>query len=146
MGTAVSGSHRPESQPMWRGTWPLLIAVVLGVVASAAVATIRVKADGAETAEAMAERYYGDARKAPIIRAANKLDDTQQPSAGAFLKIPGPTIHTATNNETLQKVADRFLSGVAGRGQRSRHRCADQSGAGADGLCRNRSPHQQPQR
>ena len=112
MGIAVSGLHRTESVPATRrGAWPLLAAVALGVVASATFATIRVKADGTETVEAIAERYYGDARKALIIRAANKLDDAGQPTAGAFLKVPGPTIHTATTGETLQKVADRFLSG-----------------------------------
>ncbi len=113
MGTPVSrlsGSDAPATTSR-RGAWPLLVAVVVGVVASATFATIRVKADGAETVEAMAERYYGDARKASIIRGANKIDDSAQAAAGTFLKIPGPTIHTATAGETLQKVADRFLSG-----------------------------------
>jgi LysM repeat protein len=73
-------------------------------------ATIRVKVQG-ESVEALAERYYGDMRKAAIIRAANKMEDGDQPADGVFMKIPGPTVHTVTAGETLQKVADRFLSG-----------------------------------
>lgn len=93
--------------------WPLFVAVAIGVVATASLATIRVKVDG-DSVESLAERYYGDMRRAAIIRAANKIEDGQQPANGAFLKIPGPTIHTVMPNETLQKVADRFLSGEGG--------------------------------
>jgi LysM repeat protein len=85
-----------------------IVAVVL--VGGSSLATIRVKTTG-ETVEVLAERHYGDARKAPLIRAANKIEEGQQPASGVFLKIPGPTIHTVMANETLQKVADRFLSG-----------------------------------
>jgi LysM repeat protein len=110
--TEETTSASPASSTPLRA-WPLFVAVALGVVvaATAAWATMRVKAEPGETAEAIAERYYGDATRAAIIRAANKLDETQQPTAGTFLKIPGPTIHTTTSGETLQKVADRFLSG-----------------------------------
>jgi LysM repeat protein len=93
--------------------WPLFAAVAIAVVATASLATIRVKVEG-DSVESLAERYYGDMRKAAIIRAANKIEDGQQPANGAFLKIPGPTIHTVMPNETLQKVADRFLSGEGG--------------------------------
>lgn len=95
-----------------KGAWLLVLAAIIGV-AAAAVATIRVKVE-AESVEAMAERYYGDARMAAVIRAANKLGDGEQPADGAFIKLPGPTVHTVTSNETLQKVADRFLSGEGG--------------------------------
>ena len=93
-----------------KNLWPLLLVVAIAVVASASLATIRVKVQG-ESVEALAERYYGDMRRAAVIRAANKLDDGDQPADGAFVKIPGPTVHTVTAGETLQKVADRFLSG-----------------------------------
>jgi hypothetical protein len=85
-----------------------IVAVVL--VGASSRATIRVKSTG-ETVEVLAERHYGDPRKAVLIRAANKIEEGQQPESGAFVKIPGPTIHTVMPNETLQKVADRFLSG-----------------------------------
>ncbi len=93
-----------------KNLWPLLLVVAIAVVASASLATIRVKVQG-ESVEALAERYYGDMRRAAVIRAANKLEDGGQPADGAFVKIPGPTVHTVTAGETLQKVADRFLSG-----------------------------------
>jgi hypothetical protein len=63
----------------------------------------------------MAERLYGDARHAVVIRAANKIGDGAQPATGMMLKIPGATVHTVTAGETLQKVADRFLAGEGGR-------------------------------
>ncbi len=93
--------------------WPLALAAAIAVMATASLATIRMKVAG-ESVEAIAERYYGDMRMAAVIRAANKLEDGQQPSDGAFLKIPGPTIHTVMPGETLQKVADRFLTGDGG--------------------------------
>ena len=71
-----------------RSLWPLLLAVVVGVVASASLATIRIKVENGETVESMAERYYGDMRKSAVIRAANKINDGEQPADGAFLKIP----------------------------------------------------------
>jgi LysM repeat protein len=90
-----------------------VIVVVVGLAGGSSLATIRVKSAG-ETVEVLAERHYGDARKAALIRAANKIEEGQQPERGAFVKIPGPTIHTVMSNETLQKVADRFLSGEGG--------------------------------
>jgi LysM repeat protein len=95
--------------------WPLLVALIVGVLLTAvASATIRVKVEGGDTVEAIAERSYGDMRRANIIRAMNKIPDGEQPAIGAFLKLPGPTIHTVQAGETLQKVADRFLSGEGG--------------------------------
>ncbi|MDP2345067.1 MAG: cytochrome c3 family protein [Deltaproteobacteria bacterium] len=97
-----------------RNLWPVLLALVLGVVASASLATIRIKVEGGETVELMAERLYGDIRKAAVIRAANKVNDGEQPADGAFIKIPGVTVHTVASGETMQKVADRFLSADGG--------------------------------
>lgn len=100
---------------MIRALVPLVVAVFVGVVASAAIgAMLRVKVAPGETVEAMAERYYGDRSKAAVLRAANKLADDAQPEPGAFFKVPAPTIHTVQSNETLSKIAERFLSGEGG--------------------------------
>lgn len=107
-------SSSPARLSRLRSFWPLLAAVAVGVIASASLATIRIKVENAETAESMAERFYGDTRKAAVIRAANKINDGEQPADGAFLKIPGMTTHTVSPGENLQKVADRFLSGEGG--------------------------------
>lgn len=105
----MSRYFRPVAQ-----LWPVALAIVFGVVASASLATIRVKVEGGETLELMAERLYGDIRKSAVIRAANKVNEGEQPADGAFIKIPGNTIHTVSPGETMQKVADRFLSADGG--------------------------------
>lgn len=99
-----------------RSLWPLLAVLALGIffAVGSAVADIRVKVEGGETVEALAQKYYGDMRRAALVRAANKIPEGDQPAAGAFIKIPGPTIHTVQAGETLQKVSDRFLSGEGG--------------------------------
>ncbi len=94
--------------------WPLFAALAVGIVASAALAITRVKVENNDTVEAIAERVYGDMTKAAVLRAANKIEDGAQPANGAMLKTPGDTTHTVSAGETLQKVADRFLSAENG--------------------------------
>jgi LysM repeat protein len=94
--------------------WPLFAALAVGVVASAALAMTRVKVENNETVEAIAQRVYRDMTKAAVLRAANKIEDGAQPANGAMLKTPGDTTHTVSAGETLQKVADRFLSAENG--------------------------------
>jgi len=93
----------------------VITALVAGLWPSpAALAMIRVRTDGTETLEQIAARVYGDAARAAVLRAANKIADGDQPPAGTLLKVPGSSLHTVTAGETLQKVADRFLSGEGG--------------------------------
>jgi LysM repeat protein len=90
----------------------LAVGALLAV--GSAVADIRVKVAGGETVETLAERHYANASRAALIRAANKIPDGEQPAVGAFVKLPGPTMHTVQAGETLQKVSDRFLSAEGG--------------------------------
>lgn len=101
-----------NAKQVFRFTWmPLLFVAILGVVAPVSYAALRVKASAGDTAEALAERYYGDTNKASIIRAANGLLDGQQPELNKNLQIPSARIHQVQAGETLAKIAGRFLQG-----------------------------------
>ena len=90
---------------------PVFITIVLALIASASIATLRTKIQGDETVEILAERYYGDAKWAPILRAENRLDEGAQPKPGQFFKVPGPIIHEVQTGESLEDISDRFLEG-----------------------------------
>jgi LysM repeat protein len=106
----------PYAQPLAarRGAWALVVVFGVAIATSVAFAALRVQVQEGETVESMAERYYGDKAKAAVLRAANKLEGSAQPTAGTFFKIPGPTIHTVAAGENLGKIAERFLSGEGG--------------------------------
>jgi LysM repeat protein len=91
-----------------------LVAVTMVAGSQSADATERIRATTGMTIESIAEQFYGDVRKAPIIRAANRMGDTEQPADGATLKLPGSVVHTVVAGETMQKVADRFCSAEGG--------------------------------
>ncbi|HEY4222777.1 MAG TPA: cytochrome c3 family protein [Myxococcota bacterium] len=106
----------PIASTSWsRRAGPVLAALIAAAsLVGVAYATERHKVDPGETVETIAQASYGDAGKAALIRALNKIPDGEQPAVGAVLKIPGPTIYTVQAGETLQKIADRFLSGDGG--------------------------------
>lgn len=89
---------------------PLVITVALALT-PAGIATVRMKVKSGETVEILAERYYGDAKKGAVLRAANRLADGAEPEPGAFFKIPSAVVHTVQTGETLEDIADRYLGG-----------------------------------
>lgn len=88
----------------------LVGASILGA-AAAGTAALRVQVGSGDTVEALARRHYGDARRAPVIRAVNGVGDRAQPAQGTVIKLPGPLIHTVQAGETLASVAGQFLNG-----------------------------------
>lgn len=92
-------------------TLPLIIALFIGFGVATSVFAIRTKVLAGETVEVLAERYYGDAAKASVIRAANKIAEGEQPPAGKRVSIPSPTIHTVDRGERLGDIAELFLVG-----------------------------------
>ena len=58
----------------------------------------------------MAERYYGDAARAPILMKANEAKPGLAPDEGAQLLIPYPVRHVLKQAETLLSVADQYYT------------------------------------
>lgn len=59
---------------------------------------------------AIAQRYYGDARRAFVLADANH-GNSEEPAEGAELLIPYPLRHVAMSGETVQRVASAYLTG-----------------------------------
>lgn len=68
----------------------------------------RVKAG--DTWRGLAERYYGDAARAPILMKANEAKPGVAPDEGAQLLIPYPVRHVLRLNETLISVAEQYYA------------------------------------
>lgn len=65
---------------------------------------------GGERWAQIAERYYGDARRAFVLVDANHADD-DEPAEGAELVIPYPLRYVSVQADTVQHVAAEFLAG-----------------------------------
>jgi len=61
-----------------------------------------------ETWAELAKRFYGDARRAFVLREANNGSPGAQPDPGAELLIPYPLRHVARQNETVRELAAEF--------------------------------------
>jgi LysM repeat protein len=68
----------------------------------------RVKAG--DTWRGLAERYYGDAARAPILMKANEAKPGVAPDEGAQLLIPYPVRHVLKQAETLISVAEVYYT------------------------------------
>jgi LysM repeat protein len=68
----------------------------------------RVKAG--DTWRGLAERYYGDAARAPILMKANEAKPGVAPDEGAQLLIPYPVRHVLKQAETLISVAEQYYT------------------------------------
>jgi phage tail protein X len=66
----------------------------------------RVKAG--DTWRALAERYYGDAARAPVLIKANSAKPGSAPDEGAELLIPYPVRHVLKQAESLLSVAEQY--------------------------------------
>ena len=104
------GSHTSQTSPRRspRSILPIVIAVGLGLIASAALG-LRTKTKKGQTVEALAEHYYGDASRADIIREANGIAKGAEPKPGTRLEIPSPVIHTVERGESLADIAETYL-------------------------------------
>jgi LysM repeat protein len=58
----------------------------------------------------IAQRYYGDVRRAFVLVEANR-GSSDEPAEGAELLIPYPLRHVAGSGETVQRVASAYLTG-----------------------------------
>jgi LysM repeat protein len=63
-----------------------------------------------DTWRGLAERYYGDATRAPILIKANDAKPGNAPDEGAQLLIPYPVRHVLKQGETLISVAEQYYS------------------------------------
>jgi len=61
-----------------------------------------------DTWRGLAERYYGDASRAPILIKANDAKPGNAPDEGAQLLIPYPVRHVLKQGETLISVAEQY--------------------------------------
>lgn len=68
----------------------------------------RVRAN--DTWRSLAERYYGDASRAPILIKANDAKPGNAPDEGAQLLIPYPVRHVLKQGETLVTVAEQYYT------------------------------------
>lgn len=66
----------------------------------------RVKAG--DTWRALAERYYGDAARAPVLMKANDAKPGLSPDEGAQLLVPYPVRHVLKASETLLSIAEHY--------------------------------------
>lgn len=64
-----------------------------------------------ETFASLAQRYYGDPRRAFVLEEANRASATDGPAIGAELVVPYPLRHVAQQGDTVQRVADAYLGG-----------------------------------
>jgi len=64
-----------------------------------------------ETWTTIAERYYGDVRRAFSLVDANRATQSEQPAEGAELLIPYPLRHVAEQGDSVQRVASTYLAG-----------------------------------
>jgi LysM repeat protein len=63
-----------------------------------------------DTWRGMAERYYGDPARAPILMKANEAKPGVAPDEGAQLLIPYPVRHVLKQAETLISVAEQYYT------------------------------------
>lgn len=63
-----------------------------------------------ETWQELADRYYGDARRAFAIVEANRGTSTEQPSEGAQLLVPYPLRHITAQGENVSRVARLYYA------------------------------------
>jgi len=61
-----------------------------------------------ETWAQLARRFYGDARRAPILIEANHGSSQEQPDEGAELIVPYPLRHVAAQNENVLRIAKNY--------------------------------------
>jgi LysM repeat protein len=67
-----------------------------------------------ETWSQLAERFYGDSRRAFLLIEANDGSAGDQPDVGAELVVPYPLRHVAGQNETLRRVAQIYYGADTG--------------------------------
>jgi hypothetical protein len=64
-----------------------------------------------ETWAALAERYYGDVRRAFVLMEANAVGAGKQPALGAQLLIPHPLRYVGSSHDPLRQAAREFYDG-----------------------------------
>ena len=64
-----------------------------------------------ETWAALAERYYGDVRRAFVLIDANAAGAGKQPAAGAQLLIPHPLRYLGSSHDPVRQAAREFYDG-----------------------------------
>ncbi len=63
-----------------------------------------------ETFATLAQRYYGDPRRAFVLEEANR-GSQEGPAVGAELVVPYPLRHVAQQGDTVQRVASAYFGG-----------------------------------
>lgn len=70
-----------------------------------------------ETWSALAERFYGEARRAFLLAEENRANVNEVPDVGAEILLPYPLRHVASQSDNMRKVAELYYDdgGLAGR-------------------------------